>query len=99
VIDNLPSIEITKGSCSVCQEEYISEIKALELPCKHHFHSECLLPWLKLHNSCPICRHELITEDEDYNKRNKLIWIKYQSDSLISSSLPLFKSSPPSFIN
>ena len=36
------------------------------MPCSsaHAFHPPCLKQWLQKHNSCPICRHELPTDDE-----------------------------------
>ncbi|GFP81471.1 E3 ubiquitin-protein ligase aip2, partial [Phtheirospermum japonicum] len=52
--------------CSICQENLIVDDKMQELPCKHMFHPPCLKPWLDEHNSCPICRHELKTDDHAY---------------------------------
>jgi len=27
--------------------------------CEHCFHSGCIIPWLELHGTCPVCRKEL----------------------------------------
>ncbi|CAK56300.1 unnamed protein product (macronuclear) [Paramecium tetraurelia] len=70
-IDSLQKINLQSECCTVCQEEYQTQ-EAVQMPCQHHFHSDCLIPWLKQHNSCPVCRFELITDDDDYNKRKNL---------------------------
>ncbi|XP_030759087.1 E3 ubiquitin-protein ligase RNF181 [Sitophilus oryzae] len=62
--DELISHEGTQ--CPVCLKEYNNGETVKKMPCEHKFHPECILPWLSKTNSCPLCRHELPTDDEDY---------------------------------
>ncbi|KAG4152874.1 hypothetical protein ERO13_D04G148600v2 [Gossypium hirsutum] len=75
-IEALPSVNITKNNlnsefnqCAVCMDDFEEGTEAKQMPCKHLYHKDCLLPWLELHNSCPVCRHELPTDDPDYERR------------------------------
>ncbi|XP_018855453.1 E3 ubiquitin-protein ligase RDUF2-like [Juglans regia] len=67
-IESLPTIEIvdshvgSESHCAVCKEAFELGVEAREMPCKHIYHSDCILPWLSLRNSCPVCRHELPSE-------------------------------------
>uniref|UniRef100_A0A5B7C2F0 RING-type E3 ubiquitin transferase n=1 Tax=Davidia involucrata TaxID=16924 RepID=A0A5B7C2F0_DAVIN len=64
-VESMPTIEIvaghinTESHCAVCKEAFVLGTEAREMPCKHIYHSDCILPWLSLRNSCPVCRHEL----------------------------------------
>ena len=44
-------------ACSVCQDSWAVEDECTRMPCEHTFHSECLAPWLRQHNTCPTCRY------------------------------------------
>ncbi|ERM96084.1 hypothetical protein AMTR_s00129p00125450 [Amborella trichopoda] len=80
VVANLPIIDVTNEileqlgrevQCAVCREQLMLNDKMQELPCKHLFHPPCLKPWLDEHNSCPICRYELRTDDHVYESRKE----------------------------
>lgn len=73
--------------CPICLKEFQinenREIKnACKLPgCNHSFHCECLIKWLEHTSSCPLCRHELPTDDpnyEEYKKQKKREKIRQQ---------------------
>ncbi|CAN6811968.1 unnamed protein product [Brassica oleracea] len=75
VVEKLPVIVFSEEmlkklgaevECCICKENLVVGDKMQELPCKHTFHPPCLKPWLDEHNSCPICRHELPTDDQKY---------------------------------
>ncbi|XP_047318044.1 E3 ubiquitin-protein ligase SIRP1-like [Impatiens glandulifera] len=61
VVETMPSVRINDNlsQCSVCLDDFEVGKEAKEMPCKHKFHSGCILPWLELHSSCPVCRYQL----------------------------------------
>ncbi|KAH7672383.1 RNA polymerase archaeal subunit P/eukaryotic subunit RPABC4 protein [Dioscorea alata] len=63
-VNALPIVKVQEStSCSICLEDFVVDTEAKEMPCKHFFHSECILQWLELHCSCPVCRFELPAEE------------------------------------
>ncbi|XP_073123725.1 probable E3 ubiquitin-protein ligase RHC2A [Henckelia pumila] len=69
-IESMPTVEIAdqhiavESYCAVCKEAFELGSEARLMPCNHLYHQDCILPWLTLKNSCPVCRHELPTENE-----------------------------------
>lgn len=47
------------SECTICLE---SEGTMIPTVCGHNFHTNCLMGWLNNHNSCPVCRHNLVTD-------------------------------------
>nr|XP_039257241.1 E3 ubiquitin-protein ligase RNF126-B-like [Styela clava] len=68
-IQRLSTVTISKEhvdankDCSVCMESFVKDDKAKRLPCEHMFHIKCIDQWLKLHNTCPICRTNIESND------------------------------------
>lgn len=74
IVENLPSVTMTdenesKVSCAVCKDDILVGEMVNRLPCSHHYHGDCIVPWLNIRNTCPVCRYELPTDDADYEKK------------------------------
>ncbi|MBA0821565.1 hypothetical protein Goarm_018415, partial [Gossypium armourianum] len=72
-IESMPTIQIeatyvcSETYCAVCKEPFELGTEAREMPCKHIYHQDCIIPWLSLRNSCPICRHEVPSDRSESN--------------------------------
>jgi len=64
-ISAIPTVTIDKkvleknANCSVCFEDFSVGDQARLLECGHCFHTDCIVPWLELHGTCPVCRKVL----------------------------------------
>lgn len=63
-ITKIPTIKVTQEhidanlQCSVCWDDFKLDEDVRQLKCEHIFHEACIIPWLELHNTCPVCRQE-----------------------------------------
>lgn len=85
-IESMPTVTIdTDSNCAICTEKFDFGSEAREMPCKHIYHQDCILPWLSLRNSCPVCRHEL---PSDVRRSNMEVDAEEESVGLTIWRLP-----------
>jgi hypothetical protein len=51
--------EHKKDTCSICIQNYSHNEEIVLLPCKHHFHTDCIGKWFDEHSKCPNCRYNM----------------------------------------
>ena len=40
----------------MCWEDFVLSEEVRKLNCDHIYHEKCIVPWLELHGTCPVCR-------------------------------------------
>lgn len=103
-IDAMPTIKIAQAHlrsdshCPVCQERFELGSKAREMPCNHIYHSDCIVPWLVQHNSCPVCRIELPPEGRSRSRGGRNWGRRRNANSNENSQLNHRRRNPLSFL-
>lgn len=76
-INALPTIKISKkhvradSMCAVCKERFELGSQVAKLPCKHFYHSDCIVPWLEQRSTCPVCRQQLTSHSSNLMEQNR----------------------------
>jgi len=51
--------------CSICLEDFEGDQLVVSTErCQHIFHAECIIEWLRRHDTCPCCRAPMVTAKE-----------------------------------
>ncbi|OQR85243.1 hypothetical protein ACHHYP_12027 [Achlya hypogyna] len=52
--------------CAVCldpinEPDEVERTRVFETRCQHRYHRKCILPWLETTQTCPMCRHRVLS--------------------------------------
>ncbi|XP_044489789.1 E3 ubiquitin protein ligase RIE1-like [Mangifera indica] len=53
------------AECCICLSPYEDSAELHTLPCNHHFHSTCIVKWLKMNATCPLCKFNILKGNEE----------------------------------
>ncbi|XP_053680036.1 E3 ubiquitin-protein ligase Iruka-like [Anopheles nili] len=86
-IAEIPTVTINeeqverKLQCSVCFEDFVVGESVRKLSCLHVYHDPCIIPWLELHGTCPICRKSLSPEESHAGSQSQSQNTQSQNES------------------
>ncbi|CAH9092238.1 unnamed protein product [Cuscuta europaea] len=52
------------AECCICLSSYEDGIELHTLHCNHHFHKTCIVKWLKMNATCPLCKFNILKEND-----------------------------------
>lgn len=68
VVDSLQRKTVTetcrKCDCCICMCDFEAGDETTVMPCGHAYHDSCIKEWLRTHNTCPVCRDALPTDQD-----------------------------------
>ncbi|PWA55498.1 zinc finger, RING/FYVE/PHD-type [Artemisia annua] len=67
--------------CVICLEDFELKEVVMVTPCNHIFHEDCILPWVKSHGRCPVCRFSFTTKAKEIGESST------NNDNLVNNRL------------
>lgn len=62
------SNNVKQETCAICLDSYRMEETVIVFSCNNHiYHERCLYEWLQTSDVCPICKHNLMDEVDEYS--------------------------------
>ena len=61
---------IKEDKCAICLQKYKGVDIIKEFPCKHIFHKNCILKWIKSSNKCPLCKYDIANDVNKVELKN-----------------------------
>ncbi|KAF9599344.1 hypothetical protein IFM89_036801 [Coptis chinensis] len=58
------SLPAEDSECCICLTKYVDGVKLHSLHCGHLFHCECIVKWLRISATCPLCKYNIASGDE-----------------------------------
>ena len=56
-------------TCSICIEDFEEGELVRVMPCGHHYHTDCIMPWLTTRSAdCPVCKQSFV--EDKYIKKD-----------------------------
>lgn len=49
----------SEEKCVICLDRVMVGSEAVQMPCVHNYHEECIVNWLQRSNLCPLCRYPM----------------------------------------
>ena len=78
-----------KAECSICMDEVSLDEEITILPCSHWFHGQCVVAWLKEHDTCPQCRKPISSHEQVPRQGNSRRRSSRRSSSVASPVTPV----------
>jgi len=90
-LEFVPAFRLEKDEtieCPICADVLRDGEWASRMPCGHYFSHEELEKWLAVNNTCPVCRFELPSIDEEYNRSKRLSYKDLRSSFEVICKTP-----------
>ncbi|XP_028788734.1 E3 ubiquitin-protein ligase Praja-2-like [Neltuma alba] len=65
IVEQKEGSSMAKCECPICFEDFSNDNEATRMPCSHLFHTKCITGWLHTRNTCPLCRFQMPTANDN----------------------------------